>query len=286
MRDFIEYKEGQKIGYHTFVRELERVVGSNKKTIRTAIFICGNCGEEFQSRINIHNLNQNKGCGCLGVSILKKGEFVKGFEVIKELDPYISPKGAKKRKYIFKCECGKEFESVIDKINSGKKKSCGCKTDKHKPLKHGLSYSKLYGVHKSMINRCYNENVKAYQFYGGKGVEVCNEWKKDFETFYYWALLNGWKEGLDIDRIDGNGNYEPDNCRFVPRIINSRNRNFKENKCGYTGVSKRGNRYRSHIGNGYKKVWLGTFDTPLEAVMARNKYIQDNNLIGFKIQTI
>lgn len=77
----------------------------------------------------------------------------------------------------------------------------------------------------SIKARCYNENFKGFHNYGGKGVIMCNEWLTDFNAFYEWGIENGWQKGLDIDRIDNNGDYEPGNCRFVDRKTNCRNKN-------------------------------------------------------------
>ena len=81
----------------------------------------------------------------------------------------------------------------------------------------------LYYVHQGMKSRCYNKRVKNYHRYGGRGVFICDEWLNDFEVFLKWAKDNGYKKGLEIDRIDNNGNYEPYNCRFVTSEVNTRN---------------------------------------------------------------
>ncbi len=88
--------------------------------------------------------------------------------------------------------------------------------------KHGMSYTKIYGVWHGMNERCFNTRCKAYKNYGAKGVVVCDEWK-EFIPFYKWAMANGYKEGLTIDRIDSNGNYEPSNCRWVDRFVQNSN---------------------------------------------------------------
>lgn len=92
--------------------------------------------------------------------------------------------------------------------------------------KHGKYKTKLYNVYHSMLDRCLNEKSKVYKHYGSRGIKVFDEWLKDFSNFYNWAIGNGYKEGLSIDRIDVNGNYEPSNCRWVTQKeqnINKRN---------------------------------------------------------------
>lgn len=90
--------------------------------------------------------------------------------------------------------------------------------------KHNQSKTKLYYVWLSMRNRCYNEDVEKYIDYGNRGIQVCDEWRNDFKNFYDWSMLNGYKKGLSIDRIDNDGNYCPKNCRWVKSNIQSRNK--------------------------------------------------------------
>ena len=82
-------------------------------------------------------------------------------------------------------------------------------------LKHGMCYTKLYGCWDSMKSRCYRSSAGNYRNYGGRGITVCDEWRNSFEAFRDWAFANGYVEGLSLDRIDCNGNYEPSNCRWV-----------------------------------------------------------------------
>lgn len=90
---------------------------------------------------------------------------------------------------------------------------------------HGLSYEPLFNVLSKMHYRCENENHSEYQNYGGRGITVCKEWSMDnASAFISWAIKNGWREGLEIDRIDNNKGYSPENCRFVSRQQNCRNR--------------------------------------------------------------
>lgn len=102
-------------------------------------------------------------------------------------------------------------------------KSCGCHRDGRARRTHGQSKTKLYRVWNGMLNRCINETVESYKHYGKRGISVCAEWR-EFQPFYSWALSNGYKAGLMIDRIDNDGNYEPANCRFVDLQTQCNNR--------------------------------------------------------------
>lgn len=130
-----------------------------------------------------------------------------------------------KGKAIYKCSCGKKHEASINNVKMGKTKSCGCQLYKGVP-KHGLSNHPLYSVYENMISRCYNKKTACYKRYGGRGVIICKEWKGKPEVFIKWAIKNGWKPGLELDKdIIGNGLvYGPNTCKFVTSKENSRNR--------------------------------------------------------------
>jgi hypothetical protein len=145
---------------------------------------------------------------------------------------------------IYKCGfCGTEFRASTQSILRGKTKSCGCyKKQNLKELKtkHGLGYTRLYNIWKSMKDRTLNPKCKKYSNYGGRGITICDEWKNDFMSFYNWAMSNGYEEnkGLSIDRIDNDGGYSPENCRWTTQTIQSRNQRIrKNNTSGFKGVS-------------------------------------------------
>lgn len=95
---------------------------------------------------------------------------------------------------------------------------------KNPNYKDGRKGTRLYSIYRNILSRCYNKHIKHYKNYGGRGIIVCDEWLKDFSYFYEWALKNDYKKDLTIDRIDVNGNYEPNNCRWVDMKTQSRNR--------------------------------------------------------------
>jgi hypothetical protein len=126
-------------------------------------------------------------------------------------------KGAKdkqKRKPYFRkpwpLECRKRLSEIRSK--------CGIFSG------HFRNQHPVYTMWQSMKGRCRNPNNRNWRWYGARGITVCPEWQNDMIGFGNWALENGWQKGLQIDRIDNNGNYEPDNCHFVTREENLRNR--------------------------------------------------------------
>lgn len=126
-----------------------------------------------------------------------------------------------------KCDCGTVCERTSNQLTQNKNVSCGCMTSlaQHNArYLHGCTGTRLYRIWKVMKTRCNNPNISYFKYYGGKGISVCEEWINSFETFKEWALSHGYSDTLTIDRINGDGNYEPDNCRWVTMTVQNRNK--------------------------------------------------------------
>ncbi len=176
------------------------------------------------------------------------------------------------------CFCGTEFITSVNNVKRGLTKSCGCyKKARMKAgltLTHGGTRTRLYSIFQGIKERCYNENYKAYQRYGGRGIKICDEWRDNFPAFRDWALKNGYEDHLTIDREDNDGNYGPDNCRWVERTVQAVNKKYSDhrNKLRTRGVrATRFNTFIAMISINGKDTYLGAFKTLEEASTAYEK---------------
>lgn len=144
-------------------------------------------------------------------------------------------------KVLCECICGNEKRIIAIEFKLGRIRSCGCLKKEglvRRNTKHGLNHHILYSTWIGMKYRCFNINSKCYDCYGGRGIKVCKKWINSFESFYKWAMENGWAEGLTLERLGNNKDYSPKNCVWADRKTQSRNtrRNhiieaFGEAKC-------------------------------------------------------
>lgn len=159
-----------------------------------------------------------------------------------------------KAKYL--CACGNIKEISISNVKRGHTVSCGCYNQelKRKRAKHGMFSHTLYYVWQGIKRRCYNPNTKDWPLYGGRGVIMCDEWKSEYMNFYNWAICNGWKKGLYLDKDIKAKElgveallYSPDRCRFITPKESSNN--VRTNRViEYNGVNKNLSQWAEEFG--------------------------------------
>ena len=178
-----------------------------------------------------------------------------------------------KARWLCKCSCGGETIAISSDLKRGHTKSCGCvhlEKISHGNPKHNLANTKLYKVWAVMKDRCLNSKNKSYNNYGGRGITVCEEWRNDFKVFYGWAMNNGYSDGLSIDRIDNNGNYEPNNCRWATK--RQQQLNTRRNKLiTYNGKTQTLTEWSDELNIRFNKLWSRLYKLKWSAEQAFEK---------------
>lgn len=209
---------------------------------------------------------------------IKVGDVFGKLTILSEAERLVLPSGQKNRSMLCRCECGNEKVIRLLHLVRGRIKTCNIcnrKADFDNP--------KLYRVWKSMKERCYLETYINADRYSKRGIKVCDEWLYNYNNFKEWALKNGYDSKLRIDRIDNNGNYQPNNCRFVSNQENCNNREITF-KVNYEGIEyafmdilrlKNINEMHHHtIRERIKRGWehKKAIDTPIRNGNYKNRY--------------
>lgn len=157
--------------------------------------------------------------------------------VIGRADPPVDNQGA--ARWHCRCDCGNETDVVGYSLRREDTGSCGCLQKERTRVAHtthGQAGSRLYRIWHDMLARCENSHCPNFDYYGGRGVSVCEEWH-DFANFMQWAERTGYQENLTLDRIDVNEGYNPVNCRWATMCEQARNRRNNAN-ITYHGVTR------------------------------------------------
>lgn len=186
------------------------------------------------------------------------------------------------RKVLAKCSCGVIKTVHWSALKSGETKSCGCyqiEIRGKSSITHNLTKHPLYKIWLAAKSRCtYPKNI-GYKHYGGRGITFCKKWMNDFQSFYGWARSAKWERGLQLDRINNNKGYSPQNCRFVRRIDNLRNK--RNNRLiMYKGQTKTLSEWAEITGVNIGTIWARLkARKPFSIVFYKGKFTRKGNKV-------
>jgi hypothetical protein len=222
---------GQRFGILTAIKR----VGTDSGGCVLWLFKC-DCGNERIVSGRDVKRRKIKSCGCL-----YKNKFIditgKRFGKLVAVEK-VGHNNQGNILWLFQCDCG---NTIITHIRHRRVKSCGClKTT------HGQSKNRIYTTWWNMYRRCYDQKDKSYSQYGEKGIKVCDEWRNNKQSFFDWAMSNGYTDSLTLDRIDGKGSYCPDNCRWATPKEQAINR-ITTTLITYNGTTKSVHGWAEHL---------------------------------------
>lgn len=246
--------------------------------------ICS-CGNSELVEVRGSNLRKGntKSCGCLQKEIVSKHQKTKSIDLVGKVFGRLTVlreverDDHNNRKWLCVCNCPLGSEVIVygHNLKSGVTEGCGCNQvirSSKINTKHGLSAHPLFNVWHNMVQRCHNPNSVPYKDYGGRGIEVCDRWREYPENFIE-DMYPTFQKGLVLDRANNDGNYEPDNCRWVTSEQNNLNkRGWSNSSSKYKGVGwhKKINKWQARIKKGGRYCHLGYFSDEGQAAKVYN----------------